>query len=104
MADTMLPIVDNDPAREWLPTDDSGRHLPRIDVAFADAMNGRDVYSYAWGGTEILRVGDIVKVPRPTNWIGSYAGRSYAEVVNLRSGYEGPVRTITELVRRGSSR
>lgn len=80
---------------EWLPKDDSGRLLTRIEVQFHP--QGR-AYSYAWGGDEKLQVGDVVRTPRPYRWQGFRT--DIGTVVRLGSGYEGPVLTLTELVHR----
>jgi hypothetical protein len=83
----------------WLPTDSNGHHLPRIGVKFT--AHGRE-YAYAWGGPQNLQIGDMVKAPRPPNWNGSYYSGE-ARVSALRSGYEGPVRTITEFIRKATN-
>jgi hypothetical protein len=80
---------------EWLPEHADGTYLQRIEVEFTP---GARSYSYAWGGTETLDIGDVVQAPRPPSWTGPYFG--HARVSSLRSGYEGPVRTITTLLRK----
>jgi hypothetical protein len=85
------------PDLQWLPRDQHGSLLPRIEVQFFSfsSASPSKPYAYAWGGTEQLEVGDIVIAPRPPNWTGPHVG--VAKVVALGSRYEGPVRIITEL-------
>jgi hypothetical protein len=80
---------------EWLPTDERGQRLQRIEVQF---WPGGRTYSYAWGGEGQVNLGDHLIAPEPPSWNGPYFGDCY--VIKLGSGYEGPVRTITK---RGNS-
>lgn len=67
-----------------------------IEVQFIP--DGR-AYAYAWLGEGPINIGDWVKTPRPAEWNGPYHG--VGKVVRLGSGYEGPVRAITERHKSG---
>lgn len=87
-------VMTNDDAPtplEWLPTDERGQRLPRIEVQFTPG--GRS-YSFAWGGDGGVVVGDHLIAPEPPHWMGPYFGD--CKVTRIGSGYEGPVRTITK--------
>jgi hypothetical protein len=76
---------------EWLPANERGQLLQRIEVKF---YPGGRAYSFAWGGEGELAIGDKLIAPEPPNWNGPYFGECF--VTSLRSGYEGPIRTITK--------
>jgi hypothetical protein len=81
---------------EWLPRACDGTILPRIEVTFTrDNGTTSRPYSYAWDGPPLL-LGDRVRTPRPYRWCGER--HDVGTVTSLRSGYEGPVVTLTEKV------